>query len=432
MDPSGHQTDAESRYAVTDVYDPISRKLLIQYPVWLIVTLSVFGAVAFALVGFFDYTKDPPLYSAAAHDGWPLFLWFCLLLLLLEVTILRDPKRRPQLLAVLTMSLLAILVVTILFYNPRLLLGPFADSYQTILLVALALVNLALLVGFLVGALQRIRRRWQEVPPSLQQDRGSEDSGEAALPTRPEALAGDLLSVATLSAILGLVYSPTPLSGVSTVLFKVAIQRCNVPFTAFNVATVDSVVALISSILGSLVLAIVIVRTGLYGIVRTVRYALTRRVRLLVVTLLVGVREVAWPLLVMIAIASASLAAHFTELYLHLQGNPLTGQANDLLPRALLYLALASTTGFLAFICCTCAAALLLYSQRVLRDVLNILPFLLRYGQVLLLALAAFNGLLWATGITPRTPFFQPSAGTIASIAGFVFLTFVPRLRRSQ
>ncbi|HEU5348741.1 MAG TPA: hypothetical protein VFU63_09035, partial [Ktedonobacterales bacterium] len=78
------------RHAITDVYDERRRTFLVQYPIWMVVVLGLAGVVAFALTGFLGYTDDPPVQYEAFKEAWPLFLWFCALIMALEISILRN------------------------------------------------------------------------------------------------------------------------------------------------------------------------------------------------------------------------------------------------------------------------------------------------------------------------------------------------------
>jgi hypothetical protein len=78
----------------------------------MIVTLSSF--VAFTVVGFFGFPNDPPfLKQLAVGDSWPIFAWFMLLLVSLQVTLLQGhvPRR-------VFVSALAVLLVSVALAAP--------------------------------------------------------------------------------------------------------------------------------------------------------------------------------------------------------------------------------------------------------------------------------------------------------------------------
>ena len=76
---------AHAKQAITDLYDETRRTILIKYPLWVILGLSLSGVVAFALTGYLGYTPAEPL-----RQPWLLFLWFCALLITLQISIFRD------------------------------------------------------------------------------------------------------------------------------------------------------------------------------------------------------------------------------------------------------------------------------------------------------------------------------------------------------
>src|SRR5215467_13347937 len=108
-----------SRLAITDLYDEKRRALVVRYPAWLIVVLGLSGVAAFMLAGFLGFrdieaglASSPyfePLWSRNLfHQPWPLYLWFCALIMTLEASILRHPALRRQLVAMLTVTVICI------------------------------------------------------------------------------------------------------------------------------------------------------------------------------------------------------------------------------------------------------------------------------------------------------------------------------------
>src|SRR5512146_2446754 len=96
--------------AFTDLYDEKRHTFLIKYPVWVILGLSLSGVVIFALTGYLGYSPSEPLYQP-----WLLFLWFCALLITLQISIFRHQSLRKRLIATLVMSLLAIIFIGITY-----------------------------------------------------------------------------------------------------------------------------------------------------------------------------------------------------------------------------------------------------------------------------------------------------------------------------
>jgi MFS family permease len=104
--------------AKTDVYDERRRTFLIQYPIGVVIGLGLAGVVAFALTGFLGYRdeNEPGFTQAVFSQAWPLFLWFCALIMALQISILRHPTLRRQLTATLVVTLLSMAIVGILYY----------------------------------------------------------------------------------------------------------------------------------------------------------------------------------------------------------------------------------------------------------------------------------------------------------------------------
>ena len=53
---------------------------------------------------------------AIFKEGRPLFLWFCALIMALEISILRSPKLRAQMVAALVVTLISMVIVGILYF----------------------------------------------------------------------------------------------------------------------------------------------------------------------------------------------------------------------------------------------------------------------------------------------------------------------------
>src|SRR6185437_6947351 len=103
------------KQAITDLYDEQRRTFLIQYPIWVILGLSLSGVAIIALTGYLGYTKSEPL-----SQPWLLFLWFCAVLVTLQISIFRDASLRARLIATLIMSVLAIIFIGITYFNQSL------------------------------------------------------------------------------------------------------------------------------------------------------------------------------------------------------------------------------------------------------------------------------------------------------------------------
>src|SRR5574340_1107507 len=103
MPDTAATSEQRPHQAITDLYDDQRRTFLVQYPIWLILGLSLSGVAVIALTGYLGYTKSEPL-----SQPWLLFLWFCALLITLQISIFRHQSLRGRLIATLLMSLAAI------------------------------------------------------------------------------------------------------------------------------------------------------------------------------------------------------------------------------------------------------------------------------------------------------------------------------------
>src|SRR6185437_16636584 len=114
--PDSAVTSAQRpKQAITDLYDEERRTFLVQYPLWVILGLSLSGVAVIALTGYLGYTKSEPL-----SQPWLLFLWFCAVLITLQISIFRHHSLRARLIASLIMSLLAIAFIGITYFNQSL------------------------------------------------------------------------------------------------------------------------------------------------------------------------------------------------------------------------------------------------------------------------------------------------------------------------
>src|SRR5262249_35426528 len=132
--------------AKTDVYDERRRTFLIQYPIGVVIGLGLAGVVAFALTGFLGYNdeSEPGFTQAVFSQAWPLFLWFCALIMALQISILRHPSLRRQLTATLIVTLISMVIVGILYYFRK----EFFDFLQRVLQ---QLLNIRLLLPQISG-----------------------------------------------------------------------------------------------------------------------------------------------------------------------------------------------------------------------------------------------------------------------------------------
>lgn len=376
-----------TQYAITDVYDERRRTFLVQYPIWLVVFLGLAGVLAFALVGFLGYKDgykdDSPVVYEIFKQAWPLFLWFCALIMALEISILRNPKLRSQLTAALIATLISMVVVGIIYFYRVNFLQLLQDILRNFNIQVLlekirggkflyAFINFAMIAVFWVDTIRRWIRSSQGKPINSRIDIGlggtKTTSGPDDKPTFQELISGDLIAGAALTALLALIFRSDVLTWFSSILsINVPVTDCVTvwPFGACTGAGgglnnpptltfIDTIQALIYLPLGLLVLALSAVLSGFGAVggvdeqaigqtdikpatdesstesvseqvsltvINTLRSALNRRLRLALDNMLYSLRNAVWPALILVSVIAVASSAKFTRTYLHLQSD---------------------------------------------------------------------------------------------------------------
>jgi hypothetical protein len=240
--------------AKTDVYDERRRTFLVQYPIGVVIGLGLAGVLAFALTGFLGYhDENEPLFTQAAFSqAWPLFLWFCALIMALQISILRHPSLRRELTATLIVTLISMVIVGILYYFRREFLDFLQQVLQQLLNIRLLLpqiggskwlyfiINFGLLAIFWLDTVRRWIRRSRGLPIHTQIDislEGVEASQVEASqvededePSLQELISGDLIAGALLTFVLSLIFKAEIITALSNVL------QINVPITSCTVS----------------------------------------------------------------------------------------------------------------------------------------------------------------------------------------------------
>src|SRR5215472_8260876 len=106
--------------AITDVYDEENHTFLVRYPVWLVVALGLSGVLVFMLTGFLGFRDhvEPVLTGRIFREPWALYLWFSGLILVLQISILRHISLRRELVATLTVTIVSVIFLGVLYFNP--------------------------------------------------------------------------------------------------------------------------------------------------------------------------------------------------------------------------------------------------------------------------------------------------------------------------
>lgn len=210
-----------ARHAITDVYDEERRTFLVHFPLWLIVALGLSGVIVLGLTGFLGISESERLYDVIFRQPWILYLWLCALVLTLEVAVLRDASVRLFRFAVVSVTLIAIIVVLITFFYGI----PFGELLNSLLdqlfhlRVAVeemvsspwfyTVLNFGVLGVYALDSGQRWLRRARGLPPSRRVDIGlGEPIDKKSLPGMQQLVAGDLLAGALLCAVLAIIFRP--------------------------------------------------------------------------------------------------------------------------------------------------------------------------------------------------------------------------------
>ncbi|HEY7343289.1 MAG TPA: hypothetical protein VH591_20625 [Ktedonobacterales bacterium] len=477
--PDAAVTSAQRpKQAITDLYDEQRRTFLIQYPIWLILGLSLSGVAIIALTGYLGYTKSEPF-----SQPWLLFLWFCAVLVTLQISIFRDASLRARLIATLIMSLLAILFIGITYFNQSLpdilrrllqqgvILRTLANSHWTY-----TVVNFLLIGIFWLDTIRRWMRRARGESPNPGVDIGFPYSGRGArdsdMPTLQELISGDLIAAAVLTLLLSFIFEPWVIA-----LFihpqGVDITGCTLswpigtcvgggtgPTNPPTLSFIDLIQTLLYLPLGLLILALTATVSGLGAlqgvnehhseeslimqkpnptgtgaaatgvtetVIDTLRAALDRRIRLMLANLALAFRYIGWPVLLFIATYGLAELSTNSQLYLH-SGKQLHDLIFDVLP--------ALGWGLAAVIGLVLSAALMLFRWRVVD---NTFRFLGLIGFILLLTFWIFSLTLWAVNqlifrinVSDRMPFSPPSWMTYISLALLIIFGAQYFLRRAR
>ena len=210
-----------ARHAITDVYDEKRRTFLVHFPLWYIIALGLSGVIVLGLTGFLGRSQSDYAYDVIFRQPWVLYLWLCLLVLTLEVAVLRDASVRLYRLAVVTTTLIAMIIVLITFFYGI----PFGELLNSLLeqlfhlrvavekLVSspwfYAALNFGVLGVYALDSGRRWLRRARGLPPNRRVDIGLGETGQAKrLPGMQQLVAGDLLAGALLCAALAIIFRP--------------------------------------------------------------------------------------------------------------------------------------------------------------------------------------------------------------------------------
>ncbi|MGH2514427.1 MAG: hypothetical protein ACRDHP_02120, partial [Ktedonobacterales bacterium] len=367
-----------SRHAITDLYDEQRRTFLVQYPVWFIVALGLTGVAAFAITGLFGHTGiyqakpqnpvDPPF-----MQPWLLFLWFCAVLLTLQISIFRHASLRKRLIATILVSLVAIAFIGITYFSQslpdflkQLLQGGRFFRLLATSAITYAVLNFGLIAIFWVDTIRRWIRRSRGLPPNPRVDLGIDGSAPKAedMPSLQELISGDLIAGAVFVLLLALLFRldvaqalihPNGLQpgqiNVCTVSWPIGCPPAGGGLAPPTLTFIDVIQALIYLPLGLILLALTATLSGLGAVggvndkqleaeeparasadrsstvpiavdvtqtlINTLKSALDRRLRLLLNNLALSLRMVGWPALIFVAVYGLAALSTYIQSYLH-------------------------------------------------------------------------------------------------------------------
>jgi hypothetical protein len=239
---SGVRTRSRTPQAYTDLYDEQRRTFRVQYPIALVVALGLTGVAAFMITGFLGYgdSLENSVVSGLFHRPWALYLWFCALVLTLQISILRHRSLRPQLTRTLIITILAIIFVAIFDLFNTEILSALQKLLTTVLKIPVTLQNFGkspwtyTVINFGILAVYWIDtiRRWVRSasgkspfkPAEIGLDTG-ESSGaaskqalDAAPPSISELISGDLIAGAFLTVLLYVFFQPGVINHIAQIL----------------------------------------------------------------------------------------------------------------------------------------------------------------------------------------------------------------------
>ena len=504
------------KHAITDVYDPKKRRILVRFPHGLLVMLGFTGVVAFGLMGYLGYGDDKSLLGQAFHKPWPLFLWFSALVFTLEVAVLRHPRLRRQLTEVLVVTIICMAFVGFSALDPGLLNYILTNLLNIRIAIpqigqspwTYAIINFGVIGIFWLDTVRRWIRSRHGEPAARRIDLGfgTLEIGEATdLPTLPELIAGDLIAGGVLAAVLSLIFRAEVINPIADALqVGVNITTCTVswpighcvggggPLDPPTLSKMDLIQALIYLPLGFITLALTATAnafnaasdnpTGVAPVVTpgtqlatdaqsralstdvrpaneatekgrqsatvsvtgtiidALRGALNRRIRIAMDNLLIALRNVFWPLFILLGMVALGQVARNIAFYLHLQSDQRTcaQTANAFPDRATCqlsmqqlaqhqqYLNLASGVALVvaAGVAITLALMMLVFELRVADNIFRFLGLVTFIGALTLwifsLALSFSNILFNLTGLTQRQPFPLFGASTTSSLLVFL------------
>jgi hypothetical protein len=422
-------------HAISDVFCEKRRRFLVSYPTPLIIILAASGLLAFLFVGYLGYNTR---LDCGGHgtcwqlttfaQPWPLYLWFSTLMVVLQVSILRHPRLRAQLVATLVVTLVSTVLMGWLFFYSSLNLEQIVidilhlrlgfSRYLLSRQWTYTVINFLVIIVFFTDTIYRWLRRAQGIKPSQSLSAGDTQTAGPNDPRVEELAAGDLVAGLVLFGLMALVFTYDFIHGTAAltglpqepknaIFPNIADVPAGVPLLGgVHLSLIDRLLALVCLPLGFVVLAIAATLSGLSAVRAVYKYparsvaglgesqdsataqvalvlynavsaAVDRYIRLIVYRIIRSFRNVLWIILTLFASLGLALLAKQVQTYLHTSPRPVD---------VLLYAAFGAAVAVLSVVL---AQSLQLFSPRVATNALQLLAWV---GFVLALTFWLFSG----------------------------------------
>jgi hypothetical protein len=422
-------------HAISDVFCEKRRRFLVSYPTPLIIMLAGAGLLAFIFVGYLGYNTR---LDCGGHGScwtlttfrqpWPLYVWFSALMVVLQVSILRHPRLRAQLVATLVVTLVStVLMGWLFFYSGLDLQSVIIDilhlrlGFSRYLLSrqwTYTIINFLVIIVFFTDTTVRWVRRAQGISPTESLSAGDTKAAGPNDPRVEELAAGDLVAGLVLFGLMAVVFTYDFIHGTAAltglpqepknpIFTNIADVPAGVPLLGgVHLSLIDRLLALVCLPVGFVVLAIAATLSGLSAVRAVYQYpartiagmpasdnsataqvalvlynavtaAVDRYVRLIVYRIIRSFRNVLWVILTFLASLGLALLAKQVQTYLHTSPRPVD---------VLLYAAFGAAVAVLSVVM---AQSLQLFSPRVATNALQLLGWV---GFVLALTFWLFSG----------------------------------------
>ena len=493
MSSPAHGTTPSIQIGDLYLMDPVRKTSAVDFPRSLLLLLIVAGIVAFAVTGFLGFPTDSgPVYTLF-HPSWPLFLWFCAIILLTQAAIFRHKEAARWRWESLSVTLVCMLVVAVAYTRPdilsqllqnlAILLGIQGEQGR----VLWNLVNFGIITLYLVDRsilwLRNKRTTHMTIFVELDTFGARQAQVDESLPSRWELLAQDLFAGAALCVLLGAIVQAAVIDVLTQWAAGARSGTCAVSWVfgacptgnAQNPPTlsfIDFSLALFAVAASALMLGAVLLSNTFFR--REAAEVVARGVGETILAvlnpldvLIRNLRNILWPGFILVGTIGAATSARYFRLYLHAMSDVQTcGQSAHCLDLKefslylsgsldsqrfqtqapvleVLFLALA-LVGVVGATLAIIASARVLLSEWHIRGHLatNWLRFagsmahkVLLAFWILALGLSAFMVALQHVNVTNRGPFPQPGKSTAISFAYFLgslaVIFYQKKIRRS-